>query len=442
MEREEIKEAVEMYAMREQSLRPDLWPAISRKLLAANPREAHSSPNAILSRRRALPSRLLLVPVVVALLIVSTILFLRLQPPSTASAMQAFRHAQELASGADTSSFDTFHGVTVGEFKSEFGPGVVRVWREEWFQAPDHYCRNIVNTPARGDEYHESWCTDGVEGYLYNNSFDLVMLRDPRSIKFQPFSQVSLDTLRDNLGSDLYDVRVEGTEEILGRVAYVFDMRLKADLPNNIRTDNVHVRAWVDRERFFFLKLMVWNADDALISTQSYESFEVGGTLPPDVFKYTPPPSAYIVDLRTAQDEAALVARWQSLKSKVSFSLKMGPAQLPPSNIDSGLPYYDASKGVVAFSYHYIRNSGVLGMDTVIIQGPVSALPVDGLGAGRDVEYAGMTGRFYAQTIDRRNDYGTLVVDSNGVRTIIRKYFTGQSPQRAWLIYRQLELVP
>jgi outer membrane lipoprotein-sorting protein len=430
-----------MYAMREQSLRPDLWPAISRKL-PANPSVANSSPTALLSRRRALPSRLLFVPIVVALLIVAALLYLQMQAPLEASAMQAFRHAQQLASSDDSAAFDTFHGVTVGEFKNEFGPGVVRVWREEWFQAPGHYCRKIVNTPTRGTEYHESWCTDGIEGYLYNNSFDLVMLREPQSVKFQPFSQVSLDTLRDNLGSDLYDVKVEGTEEILGRVAYVFDMRLKANLPNNIQTDNVHVRAWIDRERFFFLKLIVWNADDVLISTQAYESFEVGGKLPPDVLKYTPPANAYIVDLRTAQDEAALVARWQGLKSKVSFPLKMGPAQLPPSNLDSGLPYYDARKGVVAFSYHYIRNSGVLSMDTVIIQGPVSALPVDGLGTGREVEYAGMKGRFYGQAIDRRNDYGTLVVDSDGVRTIIRKYFTGQSPQRAWLIYRQLESVP
>ncbi|HYP21210.1 MAG TPA: hypothetical protein VEY08_14155, partial [Chloroflexia bacterium] len=161
-----------MYAMREQSLRPDLWPGISRKLSAANPRKAHSSPRAALSRRRALPSHLLLVPAVIALLMVSAILFLRLQAPPTAGAMQAFRHAQQLASGDNASAFDTFHGVTVGEFQNEFGPGVVRVWREEWFQAPDHYCRKIVNTPARGDEYHESWCTDGVEGYLYNNSFD------------------------------------------------------------------------------------------------------------------------------------------------------------------------------------------------------------------------------------------------------------------------------
>ena len=428
-----------MYAIRKQSLKPDLWPAISRKLIAPDLGGPQRSMSKQLSRKRLVPSRLLLVPLAFVLVFASVALFLRLQPPPVASAAEILARAQQIATNADTSPFNTFHGITIGEFQNEFGPGVVQNWREQWFQAPDHYCYNLLNTLPSGNEYRESWCSDGVKGYQYNSGFDLVMIREPGAHKLA-FSEVSLNTLPGALDPEHYDITNEGTEEILGRVAYVFDMRLKPNV--RIETNRVHVKAWIDRERFFFLKLLIYDASGALIATQMYQTIEIGGTIPPEVFKYTPPSDAYIVDLRTAKDQASLVAEWQKVQSKVSGPLLMGPAQKPPSYLDSGLPVYDSRKGVVAFSYGYVRPNGLLGMDTVVIQGPVASLPLDALGEGQDVQYADWAGRFYPQYIDTRNDYGTLVVDRNGMRTMIRIYFVGQRPQQAWITYRMLKPVP
>lgn len=470
MDKQSRREALMLYRRREQPTETDLWPGIQKELKEGSQAEqvvpARTSaiaPTLRTQRQRSRRLGLALVPALVILIvIVGTIaIFTRLQAPPLASAAEILSRAQEVASKPP---FNSFHSMKAGSYTSE--GSTYKTTFEEWFVAPKSYCYKAATTSPSAEVSAATKCVDGAQSTTYMDMWDLAILRDAVAGTIPFDGSASLERVMEMAGGDrfagAYERKTIGTEQIMGRNAWVVDIALKNPVPQELielgfvanREDDTatHWRIWVDQLSYFKLKLTAWNHKGDVISDDEVKSLEIDGNIDSDVFKYVLPADALIADKHDTKDESQRVGLWQKAAQKARLPLQMGPTPFIPyhcpeadchlSNSNyfvAGNPYYDPRTGVVTSIYYNSPTN--LTLELLLAQGPASALPVDG--TAKEVENKGVRALLYpaSETAGQR-DYTSLVIDRDGVRTVIRNYQHVGHEGTEWILYEQLKPVP
>ncbi|HKP52382.1 MAG TPA: hypothetical protein VJ183_06995 [Chloroflexia bacterium] len=470
MDKQSRREALMLYRRREHPMETDLWPGIEKELREGSqseqvvtPRTPVIAPTLRTQRRRARRLSLALVPALAVVLVIggAIAIFTRLQAPPLASAAEILSRAQEVASKPP---FNSFHSMKAGSYTSE-GSKYTTTF-EEWFVAPRSYCYKAATTSPSAEVSAAAKCIDGAQSTTYMDMWDLAILRDtvPGSIPFD--GSASLESVMKMAGGDrfagAYERKTIGTEQIMGRNAWVVDIALKDPVPQEVidlgfmanREDETatHWRIWVDQVSYFKLKLTAWNDKGTVISDDEVKNLEIDGKIDANVFKYILPADALIADKHDTKDESLRVGLWQVAAQEARLPLQMGPTPFIPYHCPeadchisksnyfvAGNPYYASRTGVVTSVYYNSPTN--LTLELLLAQGPVSALQVEG--TAKEVENKGVRALFYpaGETAGQR-DYTSLVIDRDGVRTVIRNYQYGGHEGAAWILYEQLKPVP
>ncbi len=304
--------------------------------------------------------------------------------------------------------------------------------------------------------------------------WDLAILRDVTTGTIPFDGSASLESVMKIAGGDrfagAYNRNTLGTEQIMGRDAWVLDIALKDPLPQEFIDQGLmadmqreadtpaHWRIWVDQASYFKLKMTVWNYKGDVIGDDEVTALEINGSIDPALFNYALPAGALIADKHDTRNESKRVQLWQAAAKQVRFPVQMGPSQFNPFPCPkletcrnaisargfyiAGNPYYDLRNGVVTSVYYDLPTN--LSVEVLLAQGPVSALPVEG--TAEEVENKGVRALFYpaSETPDTagERDYSSLVIDRDGVRILIRNYQHVGHPGTEWVLYEQLKPVP
>jgi hypothetical protein len=238
----------------------------------------------------------------------------------------------------------------------------------------------------------------------------------------------------------VYEAKVTGTDNLLGRAAYVVELTIVPGGSIQSSDSQVpdHVKIWVDQQLYVVLRSESWSADGRLLQSSGYQAFQLNGPIDPAAFNFTPPQDADVVDMRTV-DSVELGEVWSQVVQQSHISLysivdpRLG---LAPSR-----PTVNSARGTVSQAYWgKVRVEahpqwGVAGGDSassgsgtalstvpqlVLTQGPPSAINTANMGTGRPVQISGqgsdsadgtITGYIY-----RPNGIPALVFDRGATR--------------------------
>jgi outer membrane lipoprotein-sorting protein len=401
------------------------------------------------------------------------------------SAEQIVARAAQVVAEAPGADIRSFHGVYTSRYRNDPNGAFHEDRQETWFEAPNKYAHENASIYADGLELTWSYGTDGVFVYQYRSDLNRVhlsdvenfYLQDPATttLKVLPFQPTNLSTLMERARRKLapardprsdprppymYDVKLLGDEQVLGRRAYVLELSLVPGASLQLPDSQVpeKMKMWVDKEIYAVLRIEGWNAEGVVLQSGAYESFEINQSLQFDPVALLAPAGIDIIDTRPVAERGDLTRAWQqaALQARYSvFDLANSPMGLTP-----GRPWYDARRAVISQQYQgkaiidmqevheVVDASGKIISDSewsikgprmrevtitrlIITQGPPTSIRADGLGPGAPVQIGNLKGLFYSQ-----DDANTLIFDRDGTR--IKLY---SSPIRGAAPYTSDELV-
>lgn len=268
----------------------DLWPAIHGRL--------PQSDTPPLRPRRWLPVRLGLAPLALAGVLVVALLGIGLMMPSTltqpapVSAAELLARAEQATSEGNAPGMRSFHGVHVAEQRDNATEEFSDARDEQWYLAPNKYRSEAHIRTRAGEEAVLMWVSNGQSGWKYDSSIGEVQPLRPKELKVR----FGADTMKEMLGGvmvkSFYNIEVVGNEQVDGRPAHIVELTLKSANewpPNMYPSEMARSRLWVDAEAFFIARSQAWDAAGNVLSTSHYESYEINGTVDPDVFNVQPP---------------------------------------------------------------------------------------------------------------------------------------------------------
>jgi outer membrane lipoprotein-sorting protein len=271
----------------------DLWPAIHGRLPQSGTPQ--------LQPRRRLPVRLGLAPLALAGVLVVALLGLGLLMPSTltqparVSAAELLARAEQATSEGNGSSMRSFHGVHVAEQRNSATEEFSDARDEQWYLAPNKYRSDAHIRTRAGEEAVLMWVSNGKTGWKYDSSIGEVQPLRPQELKVR----FGADSMKEMLGGvmvkSFYNIEVVGSETVDGRPAHIVELTVKPENewpPNMYPSEMARSRLWVDAEAFFIARLQAWDAAGNVLSTSHYESYEINGTVDPEVFNVQPPASS------------------------------------------------------------------------------------------------------------------------------------------------------
>jgi outer membrane lipoprotein-sorting protein/predicted Fe-Mo cluster-binding NifX family protein len=175
--------------------------------------------------------------------------------------------------------------------------------------------------------------SDGEQFWLYNPTENTVVTGDADEMKDQsPASPVgATEMLQDVIseGLDALDLEVVGVEQVAGKDAWKVNFTPKAETTAQLQLDGViNGTMWVDETLALPLKLTL-DASDFGQGAAEVRSIETNTGLSADLFTFTPPADATIVDAAELADQMEPKAvTLDEARSVVSFALRE-PSYLP-----------------------------------------------------------------------------------------------------------------
>ncbi len=175
---------------------------------------------------------------------------------------------------------------------------------------------------------------DGTTFWLYNPTRNTVITgtRDELPTAMADSSNPSTAMLADLIGEglDALDLTVAGSEQVAGKPTWKVEFTPKAETNSSLRLDSVVRGAmWVDSELALPLKLTI-DASDFGQGSVEVQNLAVNSGLAAELFSFTPPPGAEVLQAADLAAEYALPrpADLDQARSAISFTLRE-PGYLP-----------------------------------------------------------------------------------------------------------------
>lgn len=290
MTKEFVRKALKEDAESNRPANADLWPAIHGRLPETDTPQFQP--------RQRSPMRLGLMPLALAGVLVVALLGLGLLIPSTltqparVSAAELLARAEQATSEGNASSMRSFHGVHVAEQRNNATEEFSDARDEQWYLAPNKYRSDAHIRTRAGEESVMMWVSNGKNGWKYDSSIGPAVPLRPQELKVR-FGAASLkEMLGGAMVKSFYNIEVVGNEKVDGRPAHIVELTLKPANewpPNMYPSEMARSRLWVDAEAFLITRLQSWDAAGNVLSTSHYESYEINGTVDPEVFNVQPP---------------------------------------------------------------------------------------------------------------------------------------------------------
>lgn len=177
--------------------------------------------------------------------------------------------------------------------------------------------------------------SDGETFWIYSPSQNTVVTGSAEEMGKQgPASAAGASAALQDLvqqGLDAVDLEVLGTEQVAGKDTWKVKVTPKAETTSQLQLDGiVEGTMWVDEELALPLRLAL-DASDFGSGTVEVQSIELNTGLSADLFTFTPPAGAEVVDAaELAEQMAPRATTVEEARTSVSFRL-LEPTYLPAS---------------------------------------------------------------------------------------------------------------
>ncbi|NNJ12819.1 DUF4367 domain-containing protein [Chloroflexales bacterium ZM16-3] len=312
---------------------------------------------------------------------------------------------------AARASTNDVHATVAINFTSpdQTGSMVIEGWMQKLPDAADGQpkarVRAEVLEASQADLVGSLVVSDGQQFWLYNPAKNTVVVGTADEMKNQSPSTPAGATqmLQDVIqkGLDAVDLEVQGEEQVAGKNTWKVKVTPKPETTANLQLAGVvDGTMWVDEELAMPLKLSV-DASDFGSGTVEVQGIEVNAGVSDDLFTYTPPADATVVQAADLIAQMApKPATLEEARSSVSFTLR------EPSYLPAGLALVEVR---------------VVGTDTVIMNyngdsGSMSLVQSNG-DVGNDREPPAGSN---VQQITVRGQQATLITGADGQGSLLR----------------------
>jgi len=254
------------------------------------------------------------------------------------SAAQVVERAAAVAANPAAGGVSSFEATQVGT--SEL-PGIPEVGfgLQVWYSRPDKWRFQRTFTSRDGQETdvtHGVTVGDGQSIWTYDPGQNSVQISSgslggPGESEFSLFGGGDLYTVLQQ-AKTCFDPVLKGEDTVAGRDAYVVNVGpSKCPSASGPEDMNGPRRIWVDKETFFVLEDVIRSLDgQRVVSTRQVTSIRYNADLSDDLFTFTPPPGATVIDDRPKPAPGADEFQRQlaDLAAQVDFPL-FAPAEVP-----------------------------------------------------------------------------------------------------------------
>jgi hypothetical protein len=294
---------------------------------------------------------------------------------------------------------------------------------ETWYQAPHNLASKTLSHSTADGSFESGHLEIGDTLYSWISSLPHVRLDMRRPDAPRAFSALfSKDLYASTPGigpvDKPYTVTLVGTEQILGRDAYVVEWNAT---PEVLEAEAAGIgfslirhkyRIWIDQQFYLQLKMQSWNKDGVWIDDRIVETIELNQPVDQALFEFKPAAGFFVADMRPASDND-VAKGWREVSKQVNVTL-YEPGEAALSFTEVRVPYYDASQGSVSQSLVRQSGRGRYFLHALIVQGPPSAIDESLLGSSTPMQVGSRQARLY-----RKLETYQLVFDIEGTRIMV-----------------------
>lgn len=308
---------------------------------------------------------------------------------------------------------DDAHATVAIDFTSaeQTGRLVVEGWMQRTGESdaagkPIARVRAEVREASEPDMVGAIVVSDGETFWLYSPSQNTVVTGKAEEMDDQgPASPTGATAALQDLvqqGLDAVDLEVEGGEQVAGKDTWRVKVSPKAETTAQLQLDGiVEGTMWVDEALALPLKLAI-DASDLGQGTVEVQSIELNTGLSADLFTFTPPAGAEVVEAAAlAEQMAPRAATVEEARTSVSFQL------LEPTSLPAGLELVEVR---------------VIGTDTAILNyaGGEQSLSLVQSNAGQPGGEREAPAGSSVEQVTVRGVQGTLIRGADGQGSLLR----------------------
>lgn len=308
---------------------------------------------------------------------------------------------------------DDAHATVAIDFTSaeQTGRLVVEGWMQRTGESdaagkPIARVRAEVREASEPDMVGAIVVSDGETFWLYSPSQNTVVTGKAEEMDDQgPASPTGATAALQDLvqqGLDAVDLEVEGREQVAGKDTWRVKVSPKAETTAQLQLDGiVEGTMWVDEALALPLKLAI-DASDLGQGTVEVQSIELNTGLSADLFTFTPPAGAEVVEAAAlAEQMAPRAATVEEARTSVSFQL------LEPTSLPAGLELVEVR---------------VIGTDTAILNyaGGEQSLSLVQSNAGQPGGEREAPAGSSVEQVTVRGVQGTLIRGADGQGSLLR----------------------
>ncbi|MDQ3705972.1 MAG: outer membrane lipoprotein-sorting protein [Chloroflexota bacterium] len=320
MNEELVRNALKEDAQSNRGGNVDVWPAVRNRLLA----EKSGRHASVQSRRPSFRAPTLYAGVALALVVLAALASASFLGPKEVSAAEVMARLHQAAQDPNALGVQSLEGVYTQEFT---GPGtenadMAKMENHIWYQAPD---KQRTESRTKSGKLMIA-IQDGETGWLYEPEAQRVTRYNWAStwIDYTSVGGVELQNLLANTAEG-YDVQMLDSEQVAGRATHVLQLTPRMETSVELPWTPNRKKLWVDQETYLILKYEEEDDDYGHYRTWTYTSVTVNPDLNPDLFSFSPPADAEVID---EQDETGPTGRlvreqWQQMAARVTFPLFM-----------------------------------------------------------------------------------------------------------------------
>jgi outer membrane lipoprotein-sorting protein len=328
---------------------------------------------------------------------------------------------------AARASTQDVHATVAIDFTSpdQSGSMVIEAWMQKLPDAADGEPKARVRAEVREASQAELvgslLVSDGEQFWLYSPSNNTVVVGTADEMKKQsPTSPAGATQMLQDVvqqGLDAVNLEVLGEEQVAGKNTWKVKVTPKPETTANLQLAGViEGTMWVDEALAMPLKLTV-DASDFGSGTVEARSIEVNAGVSADLFTYTPPAGATIVQAADlAAQMAPKAATLEEARSSVSFTLR------EPSYLPAGLALVEVR---VVGTGTVILNYGGDGASMSLVQSNEDVGDGREPPAGSDVKQITVRGQPATLIVGADGQGSLLTWDEGGIKTMIAGTISG-----------------
>jgi outer membrane lipoprotein-sorting protein len=241
----------------------------------------------------------------------AVILFLFVTQPPAVNAQEIVEKAKEAVNSPAANGIQSLELHETSTLQNANGE-TVRTTAARWFRAPNHWREEIQSTVtgSNGEDLPDRASnslsiTDGTDVWYFDQNLNVVTI-NPLPSNMSGQTNITdfgpqPDSLKSLLmqASSCFEPRVQGTDTIAGREAYIVDLGvMKCAGPGTGETSGRSV-IWVDKEMFFVLKHVQYSSSGGEpLATTEVTSIRYNPSLDAKLFNFVPAPSTTVQDFR------------------------------------------------------------------------------------------------------------------------------------------------